>query len=139
MFIHNSISYNPTTPEGLEAYKHLLPSGGHIVHVYGNDMLSQRDASAEAEVYTIALFHRLRCLEVISKQYARIELQSSPLTTHCMNYLRQSILCRLNLRLESVMSQQGKVEKGGYDTKCKDWSAVYEEAERNHNQNLVFK
>jgi hypothetical protein len=48
-----------------------------------------------------------------------------------MNYLRQTLLCRPNLRLESVEDEFGLSDRNFYGTVCRDWTAVYREAERN--------
>ena len=108
-------------------FKHALPSGGHLVHVR-----PQNNASALPEPHTVTLFHQLRCLDVIRQAYTKVPEEPSPaLLHHCMNYLRQTVLCRPNLLLEPVTTAIGLVSDIGYDGVCRDWEAVYREAERN--------
>ncbi|KAF9464586.1 hypothetical protein BDZ94DRAFT_1256091 [Collybia nuda] len=103
----------------------ILPAGGHCVHV-GD------------ERYTVTLFHQLKCLQIIREQYmAPATDPILPHTQHCMNYLRQTLLCRPNLRLESVEDDFGLAERN-YDTICKDWTKVYEEADRNQRAYAVM-
>lgn len=111
-------SYYQLDESGAQDYSAMLPSGGHIVHVGNTE-------------YTVTLFHQMRCLEILRREYTRAP-QTSPsfLTQHCLNYLRQTIVCRPNLRLESVKSPHGESTKE-YETVCRDWTAVYEEAELN--------
>lgn len=121
------------TKESDEEWDRLLPSGGHLVHV-------QSDDSVSPETFTVTLFHQLKCLDVLRKEYiCRTERQScsetDALAQHCLNYLRQSILCNLDSGLESTRNVQGLVTRG-YDTVCKDWTKLYDEAERNNKAYL---
>lgn len=81
--------------------------------------------------YTVTLFHQLKCLDIIRHELTNgIPREPTQLTSHCMNYLRQTILCAVNMRLESIKNPLGAVERV-YDAICKDWEMVYLEAERN--------
>ncbi|KAJ7114041.1 hypothetical protein C8R44DRAFT_881591 [Mycena epipterygia] len=107
-----------------EEWSKILPASGHLVHV--------AHESASPEPYTVTLFHQLKCLDIIRTQYKLPP--STPIssrTGHCMNYLRQTALCRPNLRLESVDDEFGHSDRNFYDTVCHDWTALYREAERN--------
>ncbi|KAJ6464365.1 hypothetical protein C8R45DRAFT_910982 [Mycena sanguinolenta] len=109
-----------------EEWSKTLPESGHLVHL-------NADASGEAEAHTVTLFHQLKCLDIIRAQYKLpATAPISPRTGHCLNYLRQTVLCRPNLRLESVDDEFGHSDRNYYDTVCNDWTAVYREAERNH-------
>ncbi|THH21427.1 hypothetical protein EW146_g151 [Bondarzewia mesenterica] len=124
MHIADSVHYELHGEEGAQEWANLLPPGGHVVHV-GD------------EEYTVTMFHQLQCLDIIRKEYIMTTTQPpSTLTVHCMNYLRQTILCQSNLRLESVKSPTGQASRT-YDTACRDWTKVYEEAERNHETNIA--
>jgi hypothetical protein len=71
-------------------------------------------------VYTTSMFHQLRCLDVLRKEFARPFPQnrglSSQITRHCFNYLRQMILCRSDLHLRSSRPDVYI---------CRDWEKVY--------------
>ncbi|KAJ7753629.1 hypothetical protein DFH07DRAFT_823893 [Mycena maculata] len=108
-----------------DEWSKVLPAGGHLVHIATDEM-------AAPEPYTLTLFHQLKCLDIIRAQYkSPPNMPISSRTSHCMNYLRQTALCRPNLRLESVDDEFGRSDRNFYDTVCHDWTALYGEAERN--------
>lgn len=126
--IADTVRFQLYTEEGMSDFAHALPSGGHLVYIRPNG-----NATADPEPYTVTLFHQLRCLDVVRQAYTKVPEEPSPkLLHHCMNYLRQTILCRPHLLLEPVTTPIGLVSDSGYDGVCRDWEAVYVEAERNH-------
>lgn len=76
----------------------------------------------------------MKCLEIIHAALIDVPADAAaiptPLVSHCLNYLRQRILCQPNLRLESVTNANASSEKE-YETVCRDWEAVYAAAEKN--------
>ncbi|TFK50662.1 hypothetical protein OE88DRAFT_282906 [Heliocybe sulcata] len=130
MRVSNSVHYSLDSEDAGEEFSRLLPSGGHIVH------LSPDNAQGETKNYTVTLFHQLRCLDTIRQDYVAGGASMSPsmMTHHCMNYLRQTIMCRPNLRLESVRFPTGPKSTTTqiYDVVCNDWREVYDAAERNY-------
>ncbi|GJJ06890.1 hypothetical protein Clacol_001086 [Clathrus columnatus] len=125
MLIQDTVHYNATIPESKEEFARLMPSGGHQVHIDDDD-------NNHTGPYTVALFHQLKCLDIISQAY-RIQSYPGELERHCLNYLRQSVLCIADNRLESVRSPVGpRIVSFSSDYICKDWSAVYDAAEVNH-------
>lgn len=126
--IADTVRFQLYTEEGIQDFAHSLPSGGHLVWIR-----PEEDATADPEPYTVTLFHQLRCLDVVRQAYTKVPEEPAPrLLHHCMNYLRQTILCRPHLLLEPVTTANGLVSDAGYDGVCYDWEAVYGEAERNH-------
>ncbi|KAJ7459649.1 hypothetical protein B0H11DRAFT_2199166 [Mycena galericulata] len=108
-----------------EEWAKVLPVNGHLVHITKN-------VSDLPNPYTVTLFHQLKCLAINRAQYQLPQTAPIiPRTRHCMNYLRQTILCGLNLRLESVEKESGLTDRYLYDTVCRDWTKLYDEAERN--------
>ncbi|KAJ7582187.1 hypothetical protein C8J56DRAFT_792809, partial [Mycena floridula] len=101
----------------------LLPAAGHTVRLREKEGLNISD-------YTVTLFHQLKCLEIYRKEYLSSRLSPSPMVHHCLNYLRQQILCHMNLRLESVKSYAGNSGRQ-YEFVCRDWSQIYVAAEDN--------
>lgn len=126
MIIHNTHRYEITL-SGAEEFAALLPPGGHLIHL-----------GTPPKAYTPTLFHQMKCLGIIHAALIDIPADSAatptPLVSHCLNYLRQCILCRPNLRLESVMDANAASEKE-YETVCRNWEGVYAAAEQNQ---LVF-
>ena len=97
LHIENSVHYQLRTPLGAAEFAKLLPSNGHLVH------LRNLEKNLDEEYpHTIAMFHQLRCLDIIRRDY--VSGIPEPLREHCINYLRQSILCLADVRLESVRS-----------------------------------
>ncbi|KAF8550777.1 hypothetical protein OG21DRAFT_1513636 [Imleria badia] len=122
MIIHNSHRYD-LTPSGVEDYAALLPPGGHLVHL-----------GSPPKAHTPTLFHQMKCLGIIHAGLVDVPSNSvatpTPLVSHCLNYLRQTILCRPNLRLESVTNGNASSEKE-YETVCRNWEVVFAAAEQN--------
>lgn len=106
---------------GAHGWSYLLPPTGHIVHAENGDGV--------IKVHTVALFHQLRCLDIIQKAYVEEgRHRTDPMVASCMNYLRQSLLCRMDIRNEP----QGSVPtSNGFDSLCYNWEGIYKEAIRN--------
>ena len=92
------------------------------------------DASSP-RLLCVAMFHQLHCVEKM-----RIFLDNPNDThvgfghqQHCMNYLRQTVLCKPSLLLEETINTNARVSHAGYDVVCRDWEAIYGEAERNYD------
>ncbi|KAK0186037.1 hypothetical protein F5146DRAFT_1143615 [Armillaria mellea] len=119
-----TVRYGMEGPESDEEFAKLLPSGGHTVHI------SPSNSVDDAEAYTVTLFHQLKCLDIIRREYGKTYPSTPELTQHCLTYLHQSILCRPYLGLEVTKNVVATARKSR-ETVCKDWEAVYEETERN--------
>jgi hypothetical protein len=89
MMIENTAHYDVFSDVGALEFARLLPESGHTV------------TTPDGETHTVAMFHQLRCLELIRNAYVD-SAGYTPIVGHCMNYLRQSILCLADTRLESV-------------------------------------
>ncbi|KAG7098818.1 hypothetical protein E1B28_000723 [Marasmius oreades] len=106
---------------GAEAWKHMLPSGGHVIRI--------EEADGMITTHTVAMFHQLRCLELLQQAYVdEGSHRTSELVQHCMNYLRQTVLCQMDMRTEI---QGSTFTHSGYDQMCNDWEVIYTEAEKN--------
>ncbi|KAJ7573112.1 hypothetical protein C8J56DRAFT_805275, partial [Mycena floridula] len=87
--------------------------------------------------FTLAMFHELRCLNIIRKADVALvasetneTIEATDLGYHCMNYMRQMVLCRGDLQLDQVW---GKLNPNVYPERhqCQDWTAVYLEVSKN--------
>ncbi|KAI0060429.1 hypothetical protein BV25DRAFT_1827925 [Artomyces pyxidatus] len=109
---------------GSEAWDKLLPLGGHVVHL--------REPDGSIKTYTVAMFHQLRCVEILHRAYVdEGSHRTSPPVQSCLNYLRQTMLCAMDTRNEP----QGAVyTHNGFETLCYDWEGIFREAERNHEE-----
>ena len=77
------------------------------------------------------MFHQLHCVEKMRKA---LDTPDDPIATithlqHCMNYIRQMILCGSDTTLEPVGS-----EGVGVTHTCRDWNVVYETIEDNYER-----
>ncbi|PBK70019.1 hypothetical protein ARMSODRAFT_885487, partial [Armillaria solidipes] len=119
-----AVHYGMEGQENDEEFAKLLPSSGHTVHI------SPSNSVDESETYTVTLFHQLKCLDIIRREYGETYPSTPELTQHCLTYLHQTILCRPYLGLE-VTKNVGATAKKSREMVCKDWEVIYREAERN--------
>ncbi|KAF8960220.1 hypothetical protein BDZ97DRAFT_1834579 [Flammula alnicola] len=130
--LENSLHYAFNTPLGDAEWNATLPSSGAVIHLGP----SQRP-------FTLGLFHQLRCLNIIRETLVQFyaddssdaQINRPELVRHCMNYIRQTLLCNSDLRLESVRAPKGhQLSVPEVTHKCRDWTAVYEAAERSFKE-----
>ncbi|CCM06541.1 uncharacterized protein FIBRA_08815 [Fibroporia radiculosa] len=128
MTLENTVHCTEDSPIRSAEWNRTLPRGGGMLHL-GDDM----------RTFSISMFHQLRCLNIIQASIAEsqnhIGRMPTSLDLHCMNYIRQMILCRSSLRLESVRSVKEKSGNTVSDVThtCRDWSAVFAAAEENYD------
>ncbi|KAF9066943.1 hypothetical protein BDP27DRAFT_1329719 [Rhodocollybia butyracea] len=135
MRIISGSHYDLASNQANEEWSALIPPAGHTVHV--------ASSAQKNETHTVTLLHQLKCLDIIRLEYITPITTSSTergsvsgLTRHCMNYLRQTILCRPNLRLESTREEAISIRN--YDTVCRDWTKIYREVERNQADHMSY-
>ena len=143
MRVSDVSSYLLDSDIGAAEWAKLVPPRREGQLVYVKDDTSDPNNASDVRKYSVTLFHQLKCLDVIRRQYILPLLPSTgvegenrtppvmPITRHCMNYLRQTIWCRPSLWLESVKNATETVSKS-YDAVCRDWNEVYAAAA--HNQ-----
>jgi len=77
------------------------------------------------EFSPVAMVHQLQCLQVIREEYATRTTRK--MAEHCLQYLRQSVLCAADTRLESVrFSKPPHVVALPGEYECRDWTKVME-------------
>ncbi|KAI0318246.1 hypothetical protein OF83DRAFT_1171268 [Amylostereum chailletii] len=130
MSLEDSVHYSIDTPAGDAEWAALLPTGGAVIHL-----------GPDQRPFTVSMFHELRCLDIVRRNIVDFYADESPeakiaqpkLTRHCMNYIRQMILCRADMRLESVRAPYGhRMTVSEVTHTCRDWTQVVEAAEENH-------
>ncbi|KAI0316436.1 hypothetical protein OF83DRAFT_247007 [Amylostereum chailletii] len=115
MLIENSVHYHIDRTSDKE-WDALLPGGG-ILH------------DGDGGPFSIAMFHQLRCLNIIRHDFIRIRdgvngtEQYSSLSRHCLNYLRQIALCHSDMHLEAVAESSDVPDAQVYV--CRDAGAIY--------------
>ena len=93
--------------------------------------------NSQNQSYTISMAHQLRCLDIIRSSLVRFRSavdmsEPSALTAHCMNYLRQMVLCRSDVTLESARDPVGpNIAVSDVSHVCRDWSVVWEKLRGN--------
>ena len=82
--------------------------------------------------FSISLFHQLRCLDIIRRDVAEtLPQEESRLSRHCLNYMRQMVLCRTDLAVDPVMGRELEAEVRAETNQCVDWRRVYQKLEEN--------
>ena len=89
--------------------------------------------------YTVSMFHQLQCLNDLRKAVVQTEDESEPTKErvhHCLNYVRQMLLCAASVRLEPVKPTAGGRGADGFwlEHRCKDWTLLRQEVELNHGR-----
>jgi len=86
--------------------------------------------------YSVSLFHQLRCLDIIRRDIAVESLppEESKLSRHCLNYMRQMVLCRADLAVDPVLGRGLEARVRADTNQCVDWRRVYEELEKNQRE-----
>lgn len=101
------------------------------------------------------MYHQIHCLDALrlaiqgKKPHGEHNLGSSGKehwqenhSDHCLNYLRQTILCNADLTLEEEFPEEGSHDVGeglGAKHVCRDWSLVHEYVERNYEEWVQWK
>lgn len=88
----------------------------------------------EHRAFAISMFHQFHCVRLMRSALDgdyRPVIQAH--VEHCLNYIRQMILCSPDLTLEppDVLTRDFEVERMGATHVCEDWRQVYEEMEKN--------
>ncbi|TFK35073.1 hypothetical protein BDQ12DRAFT_635565 [Crucibulum laeve] len=85
----------------------------------------------EGRGYAVSMFHQLHCLRLMRYALSGVyDAYASGHMHHCLNYLRQEILCSPDLTLEpaDVLSRDFEVDRVGGIHVCKDWNESYKSA-----------
>lgn len=114
--------YGIAEPEADEEWNALTPNNG-IIYL-----------GIEKRPFSISMFHQIRCLDIIRKSIRdRASKGPSKLDNHCLNYLRQMILCSSATEVDLFSGLNGQTPIYSMRT-CNNWSAVYSEVQGNLDQ-----
>ncbi|KAJ6474136.1 hypothetical protein C8R45DRAFT_835066, partial [Mycena sanguinolenta] len=79
-------------------------------------------------IFVVSMLHQMHCLQALRNTIVQGEVNAH--TSHCLNYLRQSVLCASDITLETL--NQGNATDGlGFVHVCRDWQKVYDFVEEN--------
>ncbi|TFK53106.1 hypothetical protein OE88DRAFT_1627143 [Heliocybe sulcata] len=126
--VEDTVHYQITSSDSPTEWGSLFPPGEGFVHM-----------GAQDRPFCISMFHQLHCLNNLKKAVVADQLSpgQSRHLDHCINYLRESVLCHPSLRLEPrsvhLLERYGikGVDGLGLVHECRDWQAVYEAAAEN--------
>jgi len=114
--------YGVAEPEADDEWNALTPNNG-IIYL-----------GAGKRPFSLSMFHQIRCLDIIRKSIRdRTSKGPSELDSHCLNYLRQMVLCSSGTEVDPVAGSNGNQPVYSMRT-CNDWSAVYSKVRDNFNQ-----
>ncbi|KAH9915552.1 uncharacterized protein BXZ73DRAFT_54223 [Epithele typhae] len=92
------------------------------------------------EPFLVSMLHQLRCLDVIRDQLAKpLAARTEQPARHCINYVRQMILCRSGLELDAYQYPSNiKPVEPHPERRCLDWRKVYEAVEENQREHAAW-
>ncbi|KAF8900193.1 hypothetical protein CPB85DRAFT_1326159 [Mucidula mucida] len=130
MHVQNTVHYQLNGSLAEAQWSSLIPEGGGIVRLGPN-----------REPFMLSMYHQLRCLDLIRKAYihgANGDRSFDAAAGHCLNYIRQMVFCRGDLRLERVVDPNGPhAVQVRETTTCQDWTAVYNKVHEVHGRDVV--
>ncbi|KAJ6484012.1 hypothetical protein C8R45DRAFT_829853 [Mycena sanguinolenta] len=97
--VHNTgINYQLNGSRADEQWSALVPARDGLVQL-------------GKEIFMISMYHQLKCLDIIRREYVAGSVDKTeqsavsvgPTAQHCLNYIRQMILCRGDRHLERVV------------------------------------
>ncbi|KAF9557474.1 hypothetical protein CPC08DRAFT_710372 [Agrocybe pediades] len=89
--------------------------------------------------FSTSMFHQLRCISIIRTQAIRNITKDNDTSSassvgfHCLNYLRQMVLCRSDRAIAPISAFPEKVMDYDY-AQCRDWTAVYDAVALNQRE-----
>ncbi|KAG2355115.1 hypothetical protein BDR07DRAFT_562263 [Suillus spraguei] len=126
MTFQDSVHYQMGTEDGRAEWASLTPGNG-LVYL----------GEQPGHPFSISMFHQLRCLNILRENIVG-EDNNTALSRHCLNYLRQMVMCRGDAHLENILlasekhsSHQFFVRPGSYV--CNNWNFVLEEVRKNQD------
>ncbi|KIJ53316.1 hypothetical protein M422DRAFT_775895 [Sphaerobolus stellatus SS14] len=118
MVLEESIHYSLEDPEADKEWLYNSPhgAGSYPAVAHGYDSIF------------IALFHQLHCLRLFRSDMVKKEGHLGH-SQHCLNYLREAILCEADTTLEpgNFMTSNAIRDQNGIIKVCRDWRILYEE------------
>ena len=88
----------------------------------------------EDRTFVITMFHELHCLRMINRAFSKMVGANVGHIKHCLNYIRQGILCDPDLTLEpgNFEERDFEVERVGGTHMCLNWDPLYEWVDENY-------
>ncbi|RPD74899.1 hypothetical protein L226DRAFT_68182 [Lentinus tigrinus ALCF2SS1-7] len=88
----------------------------------------------EDRTFVITMFHELHCLRMINRAFSKMPGATVYHIKHCLNYIRQGVLCDPDLTLEpgNFEERDFEVERVGGTHMCLNWDPLYEWVDDNY-------
>ncbi|KAH8793583.1 hypothetical protein F5882DRAFT_59076 [Hyaloscypha sp. PMI_1271] len=147
--------YQDTGPEGDKLWNDLMPLGSGFVRVPWPRRFDIPKSKAvpedpeEAEVYSLSVTHQLHCLGVLRDVIRKDEVKGGDRSWfagngheyHCLDYLRQAVLCAGDTTLDYagiVFGDDSNQRRLGFSGEgsthqCRDWNAISSWAIKNRS------
>ncbi|OTA92759.1 hypothetical protein M434DRAFT_31516 [Hypoxylon sp. CO27-5] len=125
-FEFNRTFANDPSEEVTRAWESLIPKGQGVIRLPVRNEFN-------AEVYNIAGYHALHCLYSVRESFFALHRMSMSNDTHnaavstadmvrhgrhCIEYIRQSLMCNPDLTLEPFDTKRGKLKEWGINRRC---------------------
>jgi hypothetical protein len=93
--------------------------------------------SLNIEQYSLSVFHQLHCVASLRdtiqslRSGTRSKYGEHDHSGHCLDYLRQALMCAVDTTIEWPGSEEeekltiGPTNSNGVEHQCRDWDAVY--------------
>ncbi|GBE89266.1 hypothetical protein SCP_1502740 [Sparassis crispa] len=109
-------------PSDIEWFSSMSPGSGYV------------RLGPEDRMFVVTMFHELHCLRVLNLAFGKARFATPAHIKHCLNYLRQGILCAPDLTLEpgNFEEKDFEVERLGATHTCRDWSIVFQMMDENY-------
>ncbi|KAA1474021.1 hypothetical protein DENSPDRAFT_308479 [Dentipellis sp. KUC8613] len=126
--VEPTVHYQMNGTEASDQWNAMIPNNGMIY------------LGEHSRPFSIAMVHQLRCVDILRTATAHAQgwddaTHPPELVRHCLNYLRQAVLCQSDVTLDSVL---GNPAHAYSDTaQCRDWDVVYREMLRNQAEHLA--
>ncbi|KAF7290733.1 Hydrolase-4 domain-containing protein [Mycena indigotica] len=123
MLVQESRAYPIHGPDALERWATSTSDGFGYVRL-----------GEEKRAFAVTMFHEMHCVRLMRAALeGRYDAMSRGHMHHCLNYIRQSILCAPDLTLEpaDVLTRDFEQDRIGSTHVCADWSAFFDAAADN--------
>ncbi|KAH9945106.1 uncharacterized protein BXZ73DRAFT_73310 [Epithele typhae] len=89
----------------------------------------------EDRVFVTSMFHELHCLRMLNRAYSPSRGVPLGHIGHCLNYIRQEVLCAPDLALEppDLEERDFSVERTNGVHACKNWDPIYHLMDSNYH------
>lgn len=125
--------------------------------IYPGNMLGFIHLGPQKRFFSFSLYHQIHCLNALrlailgghhdgeaeeqGHEHGHVGKRAVEHSAHCLNYLRQTVMCAADLTLEPeiILGSQDVGEGLGAVHVCRDWSKVHEYTQRNWEEWVEWK